>query len=242
MNKFKIRADLKIFYEDCYEGGANELRWHRSLDVTQNIQTLCKDLNINSVIEIGAGDGAILKRLSDQKFAEEIYALEISSSAVKTILEAKIDCLKECTLYDGVYIPYENKKFDLAVLSHVLEHVEYPRILLYEAKRVAKYVFVQVPLEDSFKRPRDFTPNRAGHINFYSPRTIRWLIQTCGLRVIGQITSNLAKEFYKHDVRKKGLVKYFIKKYLLIIVPALATKLLVYNSALICEDTKKSVC
>lgn len=37
--------------------------------------------------------------------------------------------------------------FDLAIQSHVLEHVEYPRVVSHEAARVADYVFVEVPLE-----------------------------------------------------------------------------------------------
>jgi len=240
MNKLKVSEHLRSSYEDYYTDGISEWRWLRAIDVTRNIQSLCKNLSINSVIEIGAGEGSVLKRLSDLDFAKELYALEISPTGIETIKNRNIHCLKECSLFDGYDIPYENKKFDLAVLSHVIEHIEYPRQLLYEAKRIAKYIFVQVPLEDTFRRSRDFVLDTVGHINFYSPKTIRLLIQTCNFRVIDQRITTSSKEFNIFDRGKKGLVKFYIKESLLRFSPLIATKILIYNSALICEDNGES--
>ena len=45
--------------------------------------------------------------------------------------------------------PAEDGAYDLAVLSHVLEHVPEPMSLLREAARVAPAVLVEVPLEDN---------------------------------------------------------------------------------------------
>jgi len=236
MNTLKVSEHLQSFYKDYYTDGISEWRWLRAIDITRNIQTLCKNLSINSAIDIGAGEGSVLKRLSDLDFAKELYALEISPTGIETIKNRYIRCLKECSLFDGYDIPYENKKFDLAVLSHVIEHIEYPRQLLYEAKRIAKYVFVQVPCEDTIRRSQDLVLNKVGHINFYSPKTIRLLIQTCNFRVIGQRITTSSKEFNIFHSGKKGLVKFYIKELLLRFSPLIATKIFTYNSALICED------
>ncbi|MFH0958676.1 MAG: methyltransferase domain-containing protein [Pseudomonadota bacterium] len=144
--------------------------------------------------------------------------------------------LVECALFDGYNVPYDNSKFDLAILSHVIEHVEYPRRLLYEAKRVAKYVFVEVPCEDTLRLKRDFVFDKVGHINSYSPKTIRRLVQTCNLKVLKQITVNPQKELYTFQKGKKGLINYYIKKYLLYFSPLEATNIFTYHSALICQD------
>lgn len=240
MNEVKISAHLQSNYEDYYEEGDSEWRWLGAIDKAHNIQTLCKDLPINSVIEIGAGEGSILKRLSDLDFAQELYALEISPTGVTTIKNKNIPRLKECSLFDGYNIPYDNRKFDLAVLSHVVEHVEYPRKLLYEAKRIAKYVFVEVPLEDTMRLPRDFLFDKVGHINFYSPKTIRRLIQTCNLKVLGQQTTNPSKDVYTFQKGKKGLVNFYIKEYLLRFSPLLATEIFTYHSSIICKDSDDS--
>jgi SAM-dependent methyltransferase len=240
MNEAKISAFLQNNYQDYYENGDSEWRWLGAIDKARNIQTLCKGLSINSVIEIGAGEGSILNRLSDLDFAKELYALEISPTGVATIKDKNIPGLKECSLFDGYDIPYDNKKFDLAVLSHVVEHVEYPRKLLYEAKRIAKYVFVEVPLEDTIKLPRNFVFDKVGHINFYSPKTIRRLIQSCNLNILGQQTTNPSKEVYTFQRGKKGLVNFYIKEYLLRVFPLLATKIFTYHSAIICEGSGES--
>ena len=236
MNQVKVSEDLKDNYEDYYEEGDSEWRWLGAIDKAQNISTLCKNLAINSAIEIGAGEGSILKRLSELDFAKEFYALEISSTGVTTIKNKNIPLLKECSLFDGYTISYENKKFDLAILSHVIEHVEYPRKLLYEAKRIAKFVFVEVPLEDMLRLPQDFIFDKVGHINFYSPKTIRRLIQTCNLEVIGQLTTNPSKDSYTFQKGRKGQINYYIKESLLRVLPFLATRLFTYHSSLICRD------
>jgi hypothetical protein len=61
--------------------------------------------------------------------------------------------------------------------------VEHPRQLIYEASRVARRVFIEVPLEDTARLPRDFVLDPVGHINFYSMKSIRRLAQSCDLRV-----------------------------------------------------------
>lgn len=236
MSEVKMHEDLKTNYEDYYKEGDSDWRRLGAIDKAQNILTLCKGLPINSVIEIGAGEGSVLKRLSELDFAAEFYALEISPTGVNTINNKGIYRLVECSLFDGYNIPYENKMFDLAVLSHVIEHVEYPRKLLYEAKRIAKYVFVEVPVEDSLRLPKDFVFDKVGHINFYSPKTIRRLIQTCNLEVINQITTNSSKYIYTYQKGKKGLLYYYIKECFLKSAPFLATEIFTYHSSLICRD------
>ena len=66
---------------------------------------------------------------------------------MEAIRAKNIPGLFDCKVFDGYTIPYDDNAFDLVVLSHVVEHVEHPRKLLYEAKRVARYVFIEVPLE-----------------------------------------------------------------------------------------------
>jgi hypothetical protein len=36
----------------------------------------------------------------------------------------------------GYSIPYDGSALDLVILAHVVEHLEYPKTLLYEAGRV----------------------------------------------------------------------------------------------------------
>jgi len=230
---------IKTNYEDTYEEGDSAWRRIGAVAKVDNIVALCGDLPHSSILEIGAGEGSILKRLSEIMFGEELYALEISPTGVKTINNKEISRLVECKLYDGYHIPYDDDRFDIAILSHVIEHVEHPRLVLYEASRVAKFVFVEVPTEDTVRLPLDFVFDKTGHINSYSPKTIRRLVQSCNLRVLHQLPTNPPKGSYIYEKGNKGLINYYIKKVLLKVSPVLATKLFTYHDALICEKCAK---
>lgn len=235
MNEIKLSDYLKDNYENYYEEGDSEWRRLGALSKTDNIVSLCNNLPRGTILEIGAGEGSILKRLSELHFAEELYALEISGSGVETIKAKKIPRLVECKIFDGYHVPYDNNRFDIAIMSHVIEHVEYPRQLLYEAARVARYVFIEVPLEDTIRLPSNFVFDAVGHINFYSPKTIRQLVQSCNLEVLGQITTTPSRSAYMYEKGQKGLISYYTKEILVRALPRLATEIFTYHGALICQ-------
>ncbi|MBE7433052.1 MAG: class I SAM-dependent methyltransferase [Anaerolineales bacterium] len=240
MKNIATSSRLKTNYEDYYESGDPEWRRLGAVDKCANIVSLCRDLPHETILEIGAGDGAILKRLSELGFGEKLHALEISPSGVEAIKNKGIPNLVECLLFDGYELPYNDFKFDLAVLSHVIEHVEYPRKLLYEAARVARHVFVEVPLEDTLRLKPNFVFDKVGHINFYSPVTFRRLVQTCSLEVLKQTVTNPSNAVHRYRYGWKGTVNYYIKELLLKIFPRLATKFFVYHSSLVCRAETKS--
>lgn len=220
-------------YDDYYDDGPSEWRRLGAVDKAANIVALCGALPHESVLEIGAGDGSIVSRLSELNFGKRLYALDISSSGVEVINRREIPRLLECLRFDGTHVPYEAGAFDIAVLSHVVEHLEHPRQLIFEAARVARYVFIEVPLEDMSRHAKDYHEDKVGHINFYSKRTIRWLIQSCGLRIIAQATTNPSKATYVHAAGRKGLLHYYVKQTLLTCVPGVARSHFCYHEALL---------
>jgi len=233
MQDISINYKLRDFYGEYYDG---ESDWRRlsAIDKVNHIAALCSQYPHKTILEIGSGEGSILKRLSDLQFGDALYSIEISTNAVETIRQRNIKSLVECRLFDGHSIPYEDKKFDLAVLSHVVEHLEYPRRMLYEAGRVATYVFVEVPLEDNRRSKKDFVSDKVGHINFYSPRTIRKLVQTCGFEVLAQTVTNASCRIFRFQYGKRGVIRYLTKQLVLRAMPGLASSLWTYNCSLLC--------
>lgn len=218
-------------------GAPSEWRWIGARDKAQNIVALAGGGAHRSVVEIGAGDGALLARLSEQGFAEELAALEISESGLVQTRARGIPELSECRLFDGERIPFEDDRFDLAVLSHVLEHAEQPRRLLTEAARVAKRVFVEVPLEDHWRLPQHFEPNSLGHINYFSQKSLRRFAQTCDLLVLDECVVNSSREVYaaRSAGGLGGTWRWALKAVTLRAAPALAQRLWTYHGAILCE-------
>lgn len=234
MHQIRVAGYLKDNYDNYYAGQPSEWRRIGAAAKADNISRLCINLPRRTVLEIGAGEGAILQRLADMQFGDALYALEISQSGVDAIRLRQIHRLAECRLFDGYHIPYEDNRFDIANLSHVIEHVEHPRQLIYEAARVARYVLIEVPLEDTLLLSKDFVFDSVGHINYYSPVTLRRLIQSCGLRVLDQVTTNRSRASYVFQAGRKGVIRYQIKQLFLSALPYLATKVFVYHGTLVC--------
>jgi len=235
MKNIVISDVLKSNYENYYSGGDSTWRAISAMKKAENIIALCERYPHRSILEIGAGEGSLLKQLDEQSFGDELFALEVSSSGVEVIKNKQISRLTECLLFEGYDIPFKDQQFDLAILSHVLEHVEFPRKLLYEASRVARYIFIEVPLEDNIRLKNDFIFDKVGHINFYSPKTFRRLIQTCNLQVLEQTITNTSKAAQIYQNGKKGLLKYYIKEYILRALPGIASKIFTYHSSIVCR-------
>jgi ubiquinone/menaquinone biosynthesis C-methylase UbiE len=234
MKRIAVSEYLKGNYEGYYEDGDSEWRRLGALGKADNIVHLCKSLPQDSVLEIGAGEGSVLKRLSELNFGNNLYAIEISSSGVETIKKKEIPQLVECMVFDGYHVPYKDDKFDIAILSHVIEHVEHPRQLINEASRVAKFLFVEVPLEHTIRLSNNFFFDKVGHINFYSLKTIKRFLQSCGLIILGQIVANPPKATYRYLKGTKGLINYYTKKFLIQFFPGIAPSLFTYHAALMC--------
>jgi ubiquinone/menaquinone biosynthesis C-methylase UbiE len=231
--ELSVEKELTKKYERYYaDSSLTEWRRLGAVDKCGNIAKLCANFPHDGILEIGCGEGALLERLAHLHFGLRLTGLEISPSGVQRVEEKHIPC---CTaqLFDGYQIPFPSEHFDLAILSHVLEHVEYPRRLIQEAARVAKTVFVEVPLEDNWRLSPDFEPDHVGHINFYNPKTIRRLVQSCGMTVIEGQTSHSSVETYVFRKGElSGTATFWLKQAMLRLSATFATNAMTYHYSL----------
>ncbi len=221
-------------YEHYYDS-YNPEEWRLgAIDKAENVLTLCSGLNIKSVLDIGCGEGSIIDRLSELKFGKNYLGLDLSSPA---ILRAKSRAIPDAQFqaFDGSTIGFPEKMFDLAILSHVVEHLEHPRALIREAHRVAKHVFIEVPCEHTLRMRKDYVPTPTGHINFYTSSTIRRLVQTCGLTVERQIVKDCSLKSMQLYGKYRGFLQHAARSTALTIMPRIAPFIFVYHSALLCR-------
>jgi ubiquinone/menaquinone biosynthesis C-methylase UbiE len=213
MQESIIGGEFKTAYDQFYQKHDEAWRMLGAKYKAQHIIDVCKGLTFKNVLEVGAGDGSILKILSDNNFAPEYEAVEISASGVEYILSRGIKNLKAAQVFDGYKLPYADDSFDLVILSHVLEHVEHERMLLRELKRVAKHCLIEVPRD--YKTGVDTRIKHFlayGHINVYTPTSLRYLLSTEGLEVENDLTSMIEPEvtkfnMYVNQQKTKSLLK-----------------------------------
>lgn len=202
-----LSDEVKSAYNNFYTQNDSAWRMLGASAKAANIVAVCKSLNPVKVLEVGAGDGSILHFLNEWNFGKELYALEIADTGVSLIQERGLSRLKEVKSFDGYTIPYADDSFDLVILAHVLEHVEHERILLRELKRIAKHIVIEVPLDYRFgvdQRMKHFLDY--GHINMYTPTSLRFLLQSEGLEIItGQVSMTpTATTKFNEFVNKKA--------------------------------------
>ena len=169
----------------------------------EHVIKLCAQNNITPerVLEVGAGDGAILRCLAENRFCDHLHALEISQSGVDVILKQGIPGLISCRTFDGYNLPFEDKYFDVVVLSHVLEHVEYERALLREISRVSKYQVIEIPMDCNALKDEVYhlLGPSYGHINAHTPDSLRFLLATENFSVIDELLGQYSLELQEYD-------------------------------------------
>jgi len=201
---------LQEKYDTQYEQDLQAWRLLGGESKARNIQKISKHLNINTVLDVGSGDGSVLYWLDKNGFCPSIKSLEISQSGIEQIKAKNLSVVQEIKLFDGYTIPYEDNSFDLVTCSHVLEHVEFPRRLLREIKRVSKYQVLEIPIDfsqDVDKKVEHFLSY--GHINIYTPQTFRFLLQSEGLEVLASKNLMYDPAVYEYMYRSKPSFQVF---------------------------------
>lgn len=239
-----VSDNIKSLYTDLYsDSKAREWRDLSALDKSDNVIALWRQargaVERPSVVEIGCGEGALADSLSSRDFFASYRGFDISSSGIAEAASRGV-ANAEFGLIDGSDVPATTRSADLAILSHVVEHLEHPRVMLYEAARLAPYVFVEVPLELTARAPRDYEVDALGHINKYNPVAIRHLVQSCGFEVLAARTMNPRLEMAQFlDPSTKRRVSWEIKSRALRLAPGLAPHFFVYHGALLLRSPEK---
>jgi len=226
----KVSNNIKESYSNQYDISMIEWRKKAAYYKAKNIVELSRNIQFDSVLEVGSGEGSILYWLSQMGLSNNLNGLEISESGIELTKSKQIEHLRSIQLFDGYKIPFDDDTFDLLICSHVMEHVEYERVLLREIKRVSKYQIFEVPIDFSFyvdKKVNYFLSY--GHINIYTPALFRFLLKSEKFQLKTDKCNLYEKEVLKHlfSSNKTGFyiikIKHFILKmfpYLLGIKPS----------------------
>lgn len=194
-----VTESLQAAYDEQYSDAMTVWRELGGKYKAANIQALSRGRSFAKVLECGAGEGSILEFLDDASDIKELHAIEISDSGIAQIRKRVLSKLNGLEKFDGYRIPYGDQAFDMVYCSHVLEHVEHPRLLLRELKRVAKYQILEVPLDYSVgvdERTSYFLAY--GHINIYTPSLFKFLLRSEGFEIVDELSTHTDNEVLRH--------------------------------------------
>ena len=243
--------DLGRFYDESYRRASAEgdrhLRWRQlsARGKADHAIELCSRAGLSpaSVAEIGCGDGALLAELGARGLSGQLHGFEVSEEAARIARSRGVPGLAEVTVYDGASLPAADEAFDLAILSHVLEHVPDPAALLRECARVARAVLVEVPLESNLSARRDSKRSGAaeiGHLQALDRAAVKALVADAGLRVQQELADPLPLEVHTFfagsaSARARASVKAGARRAVFAVAPGLAERAFTLHYACLCR-------
>ena len=145
------------------------------------IEKVVDSISPNKILDIGCGEGKVLKQLRVYHPAPSI-GIDLDPARICLAKTRSMDI--PFAVGNAQELPYEDNSFDFVMILEVLEHVGEPDLVLREAYRVtSKYLLASVPNEPwwrignlaRLKYIRDLG-NTPEHINHWSVRSFKTLI------------------------------------------------------------------
>ena len=216
-----VAPTLQSAYDEFYSDESAPWRELCARYKADNIRVVCSGKQFQRVLECGAGEGAILKFLDASQFCTELAAIEISDSGLRQIEKRQLRKLREAKKFDGYNIPYSDGSFDLAYCSHVIEHVEHPRLLLRELRRVAGHQVFEIPIDYSPGVDRNYKHYQSyGHINIFTPSTFKFLLRSEGFEILGERYTTTSPEVLRFNWYKNmGMRRSWLRELKVLLWP-----------------------
>jgi ubiquinone/menaquinone biosynthesis C-methylase UbiE len=124
-----------------------------------------------NVLDIGAGDGKITHLLS-------IKGVDNEPEAVRLAIGMGADV----KLGDACNLEYKDEEFDSVFIGDTLEHIEFPRKALKEARRVLKkYLYIASP-----EKEKEIMHDKY-HYGEWTPEELKELVESEGFKLEGEI-------------------------------------------------------
>jgi 16S rRNA A1518/A1519 N6-dimethyltransferase RsmA/KsgA/DIM1 with predicted DNA glycosylase/AP lyase activity len=87
------------------------------LQTYKHILKCCKDIQVEKILDVGAGEGSLLEQMSIHNFAKDLYGVEISESGCQTIREKNIPNLIDILKFDGYKRVFEKSLMVYQIFS-----------------------------------------------------------------------------------------------------------------------------
>ena len=142
------------------------------------------------VLDYGCGNGVLTYWLWSNGFGKEVMGVDVSQTGVNN---AKKSFAREGLTFATIdaLSGFAAHSFDVVVSSHVLEHIDQPKVALSGIAEKAEWLVLEVPLEKCIwpdlvarLKGKSRNENPLGHVNFWNKATFNQFLKNSGLLVI----------------------------------------------------------
>lgn len=190
-----------------YQSNSNKSREYLYTQALYRLKYLKSHINIKdmSILEIGSGHAYMYDLLKSEYRS-------VNYSVVETDFNIQNELRSKCI--NNVYSTWKsikNSKFDLIILSHVIEHFRAINIYLREIATLLKkggIMFIEVPNQDDI-----FKENLGAHLIVFNSSSLKRLFEEINMNVLNMVTvgENIEKLkwFKTKNEIKKNIKRYF---------------------------------
>ena len=207
-----------------------------------------KNKSFNNIMEIGCAHGVLLNKISIKLGIKSVVGIDIASKNIELAKSSFPDISFFCCTIEEYITSNPTNKFEIAILSDIIEHIPDEVEFLKKISGIAKTLLINLPLEKCYYyRNRVYgESDPSGHLRNYSFNEAFHLFEKCNLRIINYrkiIDIKESKEYYNYLKKElhsklklktpiKRLKSYLLSKlkhYILIYLPSLYHRLYGYN-------------
>lgn len=171
-----------------------ERREYYSVVVNWKVDNLVKlmpeSIKPKNILEVGCAFGVLLNNIGDKLGINDRTGIDIAS----TNIDVAKNLYPGCTFFRGTLGEFieqnKGKRFDLVVLSDIVEHIPEDADFMREVSTVAEYVILNLPLEKSFTtRNRQYgEQDPSGHLRSYDRNDAAELVTKAGFQIVSSFT------------------------------------------------------
>ncbi len=159
-----------------------------------------------NLLEIGSGEGFVLELFEKKGF--NVNGIEASKDNLH-LIKKKLRT-GECKIGFAEDLPDYDKKFDVVIMSHVLEHLINCRLVISSLRELLTedgIIFIEVPnCEDVVELEHSIFTQP--HLHHFTEKSLEFLFKSCGYEII---KSDI---FFSHVVTLSEHIKYMLKWFL----------------------------
>lgn len=161
-----------------------------------------------TILDVGAGMGHISRMLGER--GHSVFAIDRSTFAARTV---SLQPGFQFVMADAEFpLPFRDGRFDLALLFDAIEHLQDPRAVLVELKRVLRRggsVVITTPNASTPVRwllhEKWVGESDPSHLALFTPYTLEFLLRRVGIQVVRIGTDSPGHPLLSHLLGRLGL-------------------------------------